>query len=41
MWFLQNNIEKGKMGKLEEYEKKVGGLEQFFIEALDSAEKNF
>jgi hypothetical protein len=29
------------MGKIEEYEKKVVGLEQYFLEALDSAEKNF
>lgn len=29
------------MGKLDEYEKKVNGLEQEFVDALDSAEKNF
>ena len=38
---IHSNIEKGKMGKIEEYEKKVGALETYFLEALDSADNNF
>eukprot|EP00347_Sterkiella_histriomuscorum_P009980 403339145 len=38
---IHQNIEKGKSGKLEEYEKKVNLLEQQFVDGLDAAEKNF
>ena len=29
------------MGKMEEYEKKVCSLEQYFLEALDATDNNF
>ena len=38
---IQTNIEKGKLGKLEEYEKKVNQLEEKFDEAIDTSEKKF
>ena len=38
---LKCTIEKGKTGKLEEYEKKVGALEEKFDEAIDTSEKRF
>lgn len=38
---LQSNIEKGKLGKLDEYERKVATLEEKFDEAIDTSEKKF
>jgi len=38
---IHSNIEKGRMGKSEEYEKKVGTLEEKFDEAIDTSEKKF
>ena len=38
---IQTNIEKGKLGKLDEYERKVGILEEKFDEAIDTSEKKF
>jgi len=37
----QSNIEKGKHGKLEEFEKKAETLEDKFDEAIDTGEKKF
>lgn len=37
----QTNIEKGKLGKIDEYDKKVNLLEEKFDEAIDTSEKKF
>lgn len=38
---IHTNIEKGKFSKLDEYEKKVGMLEDKFDESIDTSEKKF
>ena len=40
-YHLQHNIEKVKLGKLDEYERKVCTLEEKFDEAIDTSEKKF
>ena len=41
LFCVQSNIEKGKLGKIEEYEKKVNTLEEKFDEAIENGEKKF
>jgi hypothetical protein len=38
---IHSNIEKGKLGKIDEYDKKVNILEEKFDEAIDTSEKKF
>ena len=38
---IHSNIEKGKSGKLDEYNRKVSQLESKFDEAIDASENKF
>jgi len=38
---IHSNIERGKLGKIDEYERKVATLEEKFDEAVDTSEKKF